>query len=46
MLDEIEDEASKSELGIFDDEITSTENQQEENNRRHHRTDILLDSSI
>ena len=36
-LDEIENEASKSELGIFDDD-PSTDNQHEENNRRHHRT--------
>jgi hypothetical protein len=36
-LDEIETEASKSELGIFNPD-SSTENQQEENNRRHHRT--------
>ena len=37
-LDEIESEASKSELGIFDDDNSSTENQHKENNRRHHRT--------
>jgi|APSaa5957512535_1039671.scaffolds.fasta_scaffold269386_2 hypothetical protein len=37
-LDEIENEASKSELGIFNDD-PSTENQQEENNRRRHRTE-------
>ena len=39
-LDEIENEAAKSELGIFDDDNSSTENQHEENNRRHHRTNI------
>ena len=40
-LDEIESEASKSELGVFDDDNSSTENQHKENNRRYHRTVYL-----
>ena len=38
IINEIEDEISKSELGIFEDNL-STENQHEENNRRRNRTD-------